>query len=550
MSDVGIIYYADGVKNLYRSPVDLTAPIVGGLSAFQILSKRLSNIHVSGSVLLVPDFSATDFAPLAKSAGTELIRFSLAETIEKPYSLNQQHWAIEDGSGNDSWLGSAFAAVFQQKDWETAILIPLTNMLIDPSDVGESLELHYREGFEVTLVAERIPGAEWAIFDRDLILGLNRSNPEVMTARGALYWAIQKPLYPFKVGTYHSPRIRPRLSVNLRLNSQRALNCFKQVAHDDFATSAFSYGRFLSDSGWEKAYAAYAPLQINVEPSSLCGASCNNCPNALIKRQKGLLSANAFVRAISDIEDKDARIVFSGIGEPLLNPELNFMLEQTSGFCTTLQTSLQKMPDSSFPYKSVDHIRISMDSDTKRGFESLRSGCSCENITGFIDQMAEMKTDYCAVRPEIGLDYLRRGCSEADIMPFMKKWRAVCRPVFKNDFFRWPYDSKPDKISWYQISGEASYCGKIKNTSSVDFEPVKRRPCRNAILSLTVLSDGTVTGCPFDAEGDCCALGNITENTLLEIWKSEKAEAWRQSHLSLSFSETGYCSVCKDWFRY
>ena len=143
---------------------------------------------------------------------------------------------------------------------------------------------------------------------------------------------------------------------------------------------------------------------------------------------------------------------------------------------------------------------------------------------------------------------MRRGVSEKDILPFMKKWREVCKPVFKDNFFRWPYDSKPDKISWYQISGQSSYCGNSKNTSTVDFEPAKRRVCRNA-FGLTVLSNGEVTTCPFDAEGNNFCIGNIKDNTIMEIWESSKAKIWREKHLLKTFDENSYCKNCYDWYK-
>ena len=556
MSDIGVIYFVDGVKNLYRKDLDLTKAVWNGQNAFQILNSRLSKLTKTKSVLLLPDYLCQAFLPFAEATNTDLFPFDTTKILEKPYGLNQQHWFFENSSGNDSWYGEVFAKVFEKYNFKTVLLIPITNLLIDANEVEESISLFFDEGFEICLAEERIPGAEWAIFDRDLILGLYRSHPEIMTARGALYWAVKKPLYPFKVGAYHCPRIRPSINANLRLNSLRALNCYKKAAPANFDSPDFSYGDFINKSGWEKAYLDYAPLQINVEPSSFCNASCDGCPNATLKRNKCNLSAKEFEKAISDIQDKDMRIVFSGIGEPLLNNELIEMLKMTSDFCTILQTSLQIMPDEDFPFEYLDHIRISVDADIESGFKRLRKGCSWQNIENFIEKASELKTSYDTKFPEIGLDFLRRGSSEADILPFLKKWKKICKPVFKSDFFTWPYDTKPSKISWYQISGQSDFCGSSKNTSTVSFEPFKRRPCRNA-FSLTVLSDGRVTGCPFDAEGDKFCLGNIKENTLMEIWKSQNAKEWRNKHLLKDWIATksstarnddfDYCKNCHDW---
>lgn len=548
MPDFGVIYYIDGVKNLYRKDVDLSVPVWNGLNSFQILHNRLSKLKTAGSVLLLPQPMGGSFANFAAEAHTEIIEFDPEKILEKPYGLNQQHWFWEDSSGNDSWYGEGFVKVFEKNpSWKVAILVPLTNLLIDAKDVAESLELYQREGFEICFAEERIPGAEWAIFNSELIRGLYKSNPEVMTTRGALYWAAKKPLYPFKQGAYHCPRIRPAFFVNLRLNSQRAFKCYESAASDDFDSPDFSYGNFIEHSGWEKAFTDYGPLQINIEPSSFCNAHCCGCPNGSLKREKSFLTVEAFEKVFAGIDDKDQRLVFAGIGEPLLNGNFSEMLKMVSDFNITLQTSLQIPFPKDFPFDAVDHVRISIDSDIQDGFERLRPGCSWQNIKDFVKEASLLKESYETKFPEIGLDFLRRGSSEKDILPFMKKWRAVCKPVFKDNFFRWPFSIKPGMISWYQISGEAAYCGLTKNTSTVSFEPFKRRQCRNAILSISVLSDGTVTGCPFDAEGGLFKLGNLSENTLSEIWHSKVAVAWREKHLKKDFS--GYCSGCHDWYR-
>lgn len=554
MPDIGVIYYIDGLSNLYRKNVDLATSVWGGLNAFQILHNRFANLNMVGFVLLLPEEQVSAFSDFAAETKTNIVVFDTSRIIEKPYALNQQHWAMEDGNGNDTWYGAAIASVLEKYDWKHVLFIPVRNLLIDPSEVEESLRLYFAERFEVCLVTERVPGAEWAIFSRDLILGLNRSNPEVMKIRGGLSWAVRKPLYPFKVGYYHCPRIRPSLNLDLRLNSQRSLKCYQNTSYKDFATPDFSYGDWLIGSGWEDAYLDYSPLQINIEPSSVCKASCINCPNKTLQRDKGFMSLETFHRAIEGIEDKNQRIIFSGNGEPLLNQHLGSMILEAFDFCSTLETSLQVLPDDDFPFKTLDHIRISVDAYDEKSFNRLRPGCSWKNIKTFIELASKQKATYESIFPEIGFDFLRRKDSEADILPFIKKWKSLCSAVFKDNFFRYPFDSAINaspsntNIAWTQISGESCYCGKTTNTSSVDFEPFKRRPCRNALLNVTILSDGTVTLCPFDSEGTLFYLGNLSEGTMLELWRSDKARAWRKSHLALDFADN-YCVHCKDWYR-
>ena len=102
MSNVGVIYYADAVINLYRKNVDLSVPVWNGLNSFQILSKRLAKLDRAGSVLLLPEQLCKAFSFLASENKTDIISFDTTQILEKPYALNQQHWCLENNSGNDN----------------------------------------------------------------------------------------------------------------------------------------------------------------------------------------------------------------------------------------------------------------------------------------------------------------------------------------------------------------------------------------------------------------------------------------------------------------
>ncbi|MGM0599466.1 MAG: SPASM domain-containing protein [Candidatus Rifleibacteriota bacterium] len=45
-------------------------------------------------------------------------------------------------------------------------------------------------------------------------------------------------------------------------------------------------------------------------------------------------------------------------------------------------------------------------------------------------------------------------------------------------------------------------------------------------------------------------LGNVNEQSLMEIWQSDKARAIRRAHLSQNLSELPViCGGCTDWYH-
>ncbi len=522
------------------------------MTALQILHNRFRDRGIiAGFALAVPDRSEyVELVEQAKALGIKPVSFQVEQVLEKPVSLQQQRWGLEDDSGNDTLIGAALALVQENTGWKTQVVIPLANLLVDAAEVYSSLELYRREAFDACFAEERVPGGSWAIFSDELLIGLMRSHADLMWARGGLAWALRKPLYPFKIGSWHCPRVRARLNVDLRLNSERMQAVYSATAWTDFAASSFSYEKWLADSGWEKHYCDFGPLVIKLEPTSCCSGSCFNCPHSSMQRECREIPAEIADRLVAEYsEGDDVRWVLSGMGEPLLYSDLSGLLRRIGRHQVTLHTSLQRLPDDNdFPWSLLDHVRISTDALAREGFDQVRPGCNWENIEKFLNLARERKKAMPDKFPEIGISMLRHQMTGQQQQAFLRYWKQVTSPVFRENFFRWPFDLPPDPVQWFQILGEAEYGRPGSRTSNIDFTPVRRRPCRHALLSATVLSDGSVTICPYDYEGSH-SHGNLINQSLKDIWNSPSAREFRQRHLQLQLVDVQPCVDCRDWYH-
>ncbi len=522
------------------------------MTALRILHNRFKDRGIiSGFTLSVPD--RAEYAPLleqARTLGIKTVLFAAEKVVEKPLSLQQQRWGLEDDSGNDTLVGAAMALAQEQTGWKTQVVVPLTNLLVDAAEIYGSLELYRREAFDACFADERVPGAGWSIFSDDLLIGLMRSHEDLMWARGGLAWALRKPLYPFKIGSWHCPRVRARLAVDLRLNSERMQAVFAGTTCEDFAASSFSYEKWLAGSDWEARYCDFGPLVIKLEPSNECSGSCFNCPYNSMQCRRSLMPVQIFDRLLADFSaGDDVSWVLSGMGEPLRHSGLADVLQKLRGYHVSLHTSLQVLPEGpDFPWDAIDHLRISTDALARDDFDKVRPGCSWENIEKFLAFARERKKAAPDRFPEIGISMLRHHHTEQRQQAFLRYWKKVASPVFRENFFRWPFDLPPDPVQWFQILGEAEYGRPGSRTSNVDFTPVKRRPCRHALLSATVLSDGSVTICPYDYEGRY-TFGNLADSSLKDIWNSLPVRDFRQQHLQMKFNDSLPCNGCRDWYH-
>lgn len=73
-----------------------------------------------------------------------------------------------------------------------------------------------------------------------------------------------------------------------------------------------------------------------------------------------------------------------------------------------------------------------------------------------------------------------------------------------------------------------------------------QRYCEFPWSSVSILYDGTVVPCPLEYEG-ILNMGNIKEQTLEEIWNSEKYQQFREMHANGNFPEGHFCKTHCDY---
>lgn len=502
-------------------------------------------------ILLAP--SGAEMDPLAEQAaalGAGIERYDSAGLKAKPWSACQERWQVESDIGTDTWAGTPIASTVSKHRWDRLVLVPLANLLVDRRGVVESLRLHAREGFDATFSEDRITGAGWAVLEATLVAGLQASHPDIMATRGGLAWALREPLYPFRIGEHHTPRHRSRLPVDLRLTCERVSRTFDARGGDAFATPCFEYNEWISTSGWEETYLDSGPLTAWVEPSSVCAGSCLHCPQPRLNRPHGVMPVGMFGKIVNKLKYIEGlRWVFSGMGEPVANPDLGAMAELVKERHITLHTSLNAELSDTFSWEYFDLVRISVDALDAGHFSAVRPGCSWENIERFLAAESARKADAPDHRPEIGISLLKHRENETTAGAFIKYWKQVCTPVFRKNFFVWPADTPPQKVQWFQILGAAEFLGAGEYAGTVRYTPLNRRPCLHALLGIHILQDGTIARCPYDIEGTH-GWGNLgTMESFDEAWNGDAWRRFRREHLDLNWPDGSPCFRCQDWYH-
>lgn len=263
--------------------------------------------------------------------------------------------------------------------------------------------------------------------------------------------------------------------------------------------------------------------EMRVEVSSCCNFKCSICPYPTMNRPRQNMPLKWFVGFVNRILEgprKYDSITFSGIGEPFLNPEIEFMIlfAKQKGLKTTVVTngSLLDMKtyDMLEELKALDFLRISLPGADQEDYSRItgRSERQYYELTERIDTIL--------ARPErtikLGIYIAVNKCAYPE--PIVKRWE-------KADILEiWKVHNWADRFDNRRVSDFESLttCGRICNGP------------------LQVLVDGRVAACCFDYEGRLI-YGDLKTEGIEAIFESTEYFRIKRAHKS----GTGHDYICQ-----
>ena len=91
-----------------------------------------------------------------------------------------------------------------------------------------------------------------------------------------------------------------------------------------------------------------------------------------------------------------------------------------------------------------------------------------------------------------------------------------------------------------------SWGNELDNYNGIENDKTFIKPCISPFSTLEILHDGTVPLCGCDYK-PTVVLGNVNNNSLLEIWNSEKFEKIRNDHAKGNRNNISICAGCRIW---
>ncbi len=272
------------------------------------------------------------------------------------------------------------------------------------------------------------------------------------------------------------------------------------------------------------------PYFINLEPTSFCNLNCPICSYDG-SRGKGYLRRDIAEKVFSQAADMGAaEIRLFLAGEPFFHPRLAEFIASAKrrNLITNIHTNATFMPPERIEaalQAGLDKISFSFDGESAEEYEAVRIGAKFEETLDNIRRFLEIKKRRGSRFPLVTIQIIKLPASSNPncVTP---EFKARFKDLPVDEFlllrpFVWP-DQKAQEFN--SPPGSKYY------------------PCMIPWTSLSIGWDGRVFWCCGDLNG-AEVLGDISRETLSEIWNGEKIRALRRG---LAKGELHTLQLCRN----
>ena len=331
------------------------------------------------------------------------------------------------------------------------------------------------------------------------------------------------------------------------LTKSRCINALK--CYGSYALNRLGSALFLHRTPYT---IHHSPLFVSIEPAAICQLRCPECPvgrrhNVISssRRNENLLSLDLFRRVLSEISETALVMQFYFQGEPLLNKDLPTMIREAheAGLYTIVSTNAQAMTErlaEELVRAGLDRIIISMDGLTEASYSAYRIGGSLDKTKAAIRYLREAKQKFqiSNFKFQIELQCLRLRSNEQEWPEFKRQYKALGadRLVFKTAQLYEYENGHP------LMPSDARYSRYIKGADGHYHRRPLGKGCLRVWSGVVVTTNGDVLPCCYDKDRTF-AYGNIVHTPLAELFRNDKARAFRQAALNEQ------PQICKECWR-
>ncbi|MAW33544.1 MAG: hypothetical protein CMK56_03950 [Proteobacteria bacterium] len=296
----------------------------------------------------------------------------------------------------------------------------------------------------------------------------------------------------------------------------------------------------------KNTFADFPPRRIYFEPTNHCNLKCDHCAahNGSGTRDLGFLDISLFKKVMNEIShlNRQTEINFYQHGESTLHEKLVDMIKIASidyDFFTKLNTNgvtLTREYSRNLIDSNIDSLVFTIDSITPESYKAIKGRDLFHKvITNLLDYLEEWGDHPRKINNFFAVDIflVEEERNKDDIR------------IIKELFEKLPIGH----VQTYELF---NYMGAVQEANGKYDErfkiPKKNWPTCNVPWDvLGIRWNGDVVSCIYDYDSRY-VIGNIKDNSILDIWNSDRMQGFRQAQLIHNFScvesKGKLCSNC------
>lgn len=294
-----------------------------------------------------------------------------------------------------------------------------------------------------------------------------------------------------------------------------------------------------------------APFTVYIEQTKYCNFKCFYCIHSTRDDENGEfqklghkvmhMESSYFRKIISDLQafpkGSVKRIVFSGLGEPLMNPDLPqyVKLAAEAGICDRIEVitnGLLLTPEKADALVAAGITNINISIQGLNGLE-YKETCGQEiDFTKFVDNLTYLYKNRKNVKIYIKIiDAILK--SEEDKEKFFTIFGEIADRIYVEHLI--VMQQQMDNLKEV-VDGSLNFYGEALDAN--------RKVCAQAFYFLQVGCDGDTFPCPVPGLGKGLSMGNAKKESLLSIWHGEKRKRILRMMLEKNKDKIKECNGC------
>lgn len=295
------------------------------------------------------------------------------------------------------------------------------------------------------------------------------------------------------------------------------------------------------------------PIHLDIEATSHCNLRCTMCPRTEMVAsgefwEEKRFPIDKFYEIIDECVSKGLKSVkFQYLGEPLLNKKIHEMVRYCKDkgvvdvMYNTNAVALTEGVAKKIFESGLDKIFFSFDSPYREEFNSIRIDGDYDKILDNIKRFVRLRESFGLDKPVTRVSMVKLNESDQKYRDFVTLFEDEVDGIASLDLMDHDLDLKKidEKYVWAEIDAELEHAEPNSSQKLDDASFC----CPQLWQRMFVHPDGVVTPCCLDASRSL-KMGNVTENSVEEIWNGDRYKKMRALHKAGKYKAIKTCKQC------